>query len=133
MPELRGGYHVNQILGKDWRISRRDVERACVDLRLCVLGLRVCCSWLLLHHPELLAGIYLLEGVAILILMGGVILLVLTAWVVQKLSTPLLRLFEGYWPWPFIGLRFWLSRKVGEVTQRSGLSWKTWPTDMMRK
>jgi hypothetical protein len=45
---------------------------------------------------------------------GALALVVFTAILLEQFTTPIARLFEGYWPWPLRWLALWLSSRRGE-------------------
>ena len=45
---------------------------------------------------------------------GALAVVVFTAILLEQLTTPIVRLFEGYWPWPFRWLALWLSSRRGQ-------------------
>jgi hypothetical protein len=48
------------------------------------------------------------------LLAGALAVVAFTAILLEQLTTPIARLFEGYWPWPLRWLARWLSRRRGE-------------------
>jgi hypothetical protein len=61
-------------------------------------------------------------AVYVALAVGGLFLLGASSTVVGWLQRPMLRLLEGYWPWPFRGLRFrlarWREKGMGEKENR---------------
>lgn len=60
--------------------------------------------------------------IGFLLAAAGLFFIVLSGWVVQRLSLPMLRLFEGYWGWVFARLsRYWgqrFARQIAALRQR---------------
>lgn len=55
----------------------------------------------------------------ILLALAGLFFIVMSGWLVQRLSLPFLRLFEGYWPGPFARLsRFFARRGAKTIAQK---------------
>jgi hypothetical protein len=55
---------------------------------------------------------------------GGLLLLTASSAGATWLQLTILRLVEGYWPWPFRGLRFALARRVEERLQPKENRWQ---------
>jgi len=62
------------------------------------------------------------EQVALLV--GGLLLVVFSAVVMERAQDGVLRLAEGYWPTPFSGLRFTLARRWEKKAQRVEERWQ---------
>ena len=56
---------------------------------------------------------------------AGLFLLTVSSGLVEWVTLPVLRLMEGYWPWPFEGLRFRLAVWLGRKLQRQHKRWQT--------
>jgi len=56
---------------------------------------------------------------------GGLLVLAASSAVGSWLQLPVLRLLEGYWPWPFRRLRFWLARRVVKRLEKKEEEWQT--------
>jgi len=55
---------------------------------------------------------------------GGLLVLAVSSVMVKWLQLPMLRLMEGYWPWPLRGPRFWLARLWEKHAQRKDDEWQ---------
>ena len=62
---------------------------------------------LLLYSLDILAGI--------LLALAGLFFIVLSGWVVQRLSLSVLRLFEGYWPRPLARLSRFIAKRGAKI------------------
>ena len=56
---------------------------------------------------------------------AGLFLLTVSSGLVEWVTLPVLRLVEGYWLWPFKGLRFWLAAQLGRRLERQKRRWQT--------
>ena len=48
------------------------------------------------------------------LIVGALAVVVFTAILLEQFTTPIARLFEGYWPWPLRWLALWLSSRRGQ-------------------
>lgn len=64
-------------------------------------------------------------AVYIALAVGGLFLLAASSALVSWLQRPILRLLEGYWPWPLRGLRFRLARRREKRLEKKEDRWQT--------
>lgn len=60
----------------------------------------------------------------IILVVAGLFFIVMSGWLVQRLTLPVLRLFEGYWPWVFGRLSRWIGARFAQKVkaQRANLA-----------
>lgn len=56
---------------------------------------------------------------------AGLLLLTVSSGLVEWVTLPILRLAEGYWPWPLKGLRFGLAAQLGRRLECKRKRWQT--------
>jgi hypothetical protein len=76
---------------------------------------------------KLLASLNTTSGVALAV--AGLFLMAVLSWLVQQLTLPFLRLFEGYWSGIFAGLAHYLARRAGQgaADLRDWRNYLYWP------
>ena len=66
----------------------------------------------------------LLFGQILVLTIGLLFLLIISSIIVQRLTLPMLRLLEGYWPGPLKHIRSWRQEKIREKIEGKEIKWE---------